>query len=234
MCTDRFSALKASARCSGCRMGRVTDACIRSRLRRGSCLRARRAECWECCQELSGSLQAMETIKLMIGRGESLVGRLLLFDALALKFRELKLRKNPNCPMCGTHRKIHQLIDYYEFCGVRGEEAPELDLHVPEITPHGVKAADGPRRRPVYSGCSRTARIPDLQFERAPDSAGRIAAAGARTGLFAMKSWRIAGAESVRRKRWIFCAKPDFAKVLNLRGGILSWSTEVDPTVPRY
>ncbi len=90
-----------------------------------------------------GSLQAMETIKLLIGRGESLVGRLLLFDALALKFRELKLRKNPHCPMCGTPRKIHQLIDYYEFCGMRGEEEPEVDLHVPEITPTGIEAAPG-------------------------------------------------------------------------------------------
>ena len=69
-----------------------------------------------------GSLQALETIKLIIGRGESLAGRLVLFDALALKFRELKLHKNSHCPMCGTHRKIHQLIDYNEFCGIRGEE----------------------------------------------------------------------------------------------------------------
>src|SRR5579862_3012674 len=66
-----------------------------------------------------GSLQAMETIKLILGRGDSLAGRLLLFDALSLKFRELKLRKNPDCPVCGAHRSINHLIDYYEFCGVR-------------------------------------------------------------------------------------------------------------------
>src|SRR6516164_3757335 len=60
-----------------------------------------------------GSIQAMETIKLLLGRGDNLVGRLLLFDALAMKFRELKLRKNPDCPMCGQNRTIHQLIDYY-------------------------------------------------------------------------------------------------------------------------
>src|SRR6201984_1290919 len=82
-----------------------------------------------------GSIQAMETIKLILGRGDSLAGRLLLFDALAMKFRELKLRKNPNCPVCGTNRTIHQLIDYNEFCGVRGEEAPGPDVQVPEITP---------------------------------------------------------------------------------------------------
>ena len=86
-----------------------------------------------------GSLQAMETIKLILGRGDSLVGRLLLFDALALKFRELKLRKNANCPMCSSNRTIHKLIDYNEFCGMRGEEEPEVDLHVPEMTPRELK-----------------------------------------------------------------------------------------------
>src|SRR5271168_3474474 len=87
-----------------------------------------------------GSIQAMETIKLILGRGESLVGRLLLFDALGMKFRELKLRKNPSCPMCGPNRTINQLIDYYEFCGVRGEEAPAPDVQVPEVTPRELKA----------------------------------------------------------------------------------------------
>src|SRR5438309_2939812 len=87
-----------------------------------------------------GSIQAMETIKLVLGRGDSLAGRLLLFDALAMKFRELKLRKNPNCPMCGEHRTINKLIDYYEFCGVRGEEAPDSNVQVPEITPRELKA----------------------------------------------------------------------------------------------
>src|SRR5260370_1373920 len=86
-----------------------------------------------------GSIQAMETIKLILGRGDNLIGRLLLFDALGMKFRELKLRKNPNCPVCGTHPTITKLIDYYEFCGVRGEEAPGPTVQVPEITPRELK-----------------------------------------------------------------------------------------------
>ena len=86
-----------------------------------------------------GSLQALETVKLILERGDSLAGRLVLFDALALKFRELKLRKNSHCPMCGTHRKIHRLIDYNEFCGIRGEEEPEGGLNVPEITARDLK-----------------------------------------------------------------------------------------------
>src|SRR2546430_4014722 len=69
-----------------------------------------------------GSIQAMETIKLILGSGDHLMGRLLLFDALGMRFRELKLRRNPKCPMCGVNRVITELIDYYEFCGVRGEE----------------------------------------------------------------------------------------------------------------
>jgi sulfur-carrier protein adenylyltransferase/sulfurtransferase len=85
-----------------------------------------------------GSLQAMETIKLLIGQGEPLVGRLLLFDALAPRFRELRLRKNLYCAMCGT-REIHELIDDQEFCGIRGSEEPEMDLNVPEITAQELK-----------------------------------------------------------------------------------------------
>src|SRR5436305_9105995 len=71
-----------------------------------------------------GSIQAMETIKLILGIGEPLVGRLLLYDALAMRFRELKLRKNPECPVCGEHRTITKLIDYHQFCGVPGPNAP--------------------------------------------------------------------------------------------------------------
>ena len=73
-----------------------------------------------------GSIQAMETIKLILGSGDPLVGRLLLFDALAMRFRELKLRKNPECPVCGEHPTVTKLIDYEEFCGIRGEETPAM------------------------------------------------------------------------------------------------------------
>src|SRR3981081_1668576 len=71
---------------------------------------------------LVGVIQATETIKLILGQGDSLIRRLLLVDALGMKFRELKLRKNPDCPVCGTHRTITTLIDYNEFCGIRGGE----------------------------------------------------------------------------------------------------------------
>jgi len=180
-----------------------------------------------------GSLQALETIKLILGRGDSLVGRLLLFDALTLKFRELKLRKNSSCPMCGTHRKIHKLIDYNEFCGIRGEEEPELDLHVPEITARELKERIDRgdeifildvREPHEYQICNLKGHLIPLgelpQRVHELDSSHEIVA-HCRSGK--------RSAEAVD-----FLRKAGFRKVQNLRGGILSWSTEVDPSVARY
>src|SRR5436309_1831082 len=180
-----------------------------------------------------GSIQAMETIKLILGTGENLAGRWLLFDALGMKFRELKLRKNPNCPMCGTHRTITKLIDYYEFCGVRGEEAPGPSVQVPEITPRELKSRldHGDdifildvREPHEYQICNLkghllplgelTRRVHEL------DSSREIVA-HCRSGK--------RSAEAVD-----FLRKAGFRKILNLKGGILAWSDEVDPSVPKY
>ena len=87
---------------------------------------------------LVGVMQATEAIKLILGAGEPLIGRLLLVDALAMRFRELKLRKNPDCPACGTHPTIKALIDYNEFCGIRGEEKP-VETQMPSITVEELK-----------------------------------------------------------------------------------------------
>jgi sulfur-carrier protein adenylyltransferase/sulfurtransferase len=180
-----------------------------------------------------GSIQAMETIKLILGRGDNLVGRLLLFDALGMKFRELKLRKNPNCPMCGTHRTIHQLIDYYEFCGIRGEEAPAPELGVPEITPRELKTRLDRgddlfildvREPHEYQICNlHGTLIPLGELPRRVhelDSSREIVA-HCRSGK--------RSAEAVD-----FLRKAGFRKILNLKGGILAWSDEVDPSVPKY
>src|SRR6266853_1361874 len=180
-----------------------------------------------------GSIQAMETIKLILGAGDSLTGRLLLFDALGMKFRELKLRKNPDCPMCGTHPTISKLIDYYEFCGVRGEEAAGPSVQVPEITPRELKARLDRgddlyildvREPHEYQICNLkghllplgelTRRVHEL------DSSREIVA-HCRSGK--------RSAEAVD-----FLRKAGFRKVLNLKGGILAWSDEVDPSVPKY
>ena len=180
-----------------------------------------------------GSLQALETIKLIIGRGDSLVGRLVLFDALAMKFRELRLRKNHHCPMCGTHRKIHELIDYNEFCGIRGEEEPETNLQVPEISARELKdkldrGEDvfilDVREPHEYQICNLKGHlIPLGELPRRVhelDSAREI----------------VAHCKSGKRSAQAvdFLRQAGFRKIYNLHGGILSWSTEVDPSVPRY
>jgi molybdopterin/thiamine biosynthesis adenylyltransferase/rhodanese-related sulfurtransferase len=180
-----------------------------------------------------GSIQAMETIKLILGRGDSLVGRLLLFDALGMKFRELKLRKNPDCPMCGERRAIHQLMDYYEFCGIRGEEAPAPGVQVPEITPRELKArlerGDDlfildVREPHEYQICNLKGHlIPLGELPRRVhelDSSREIIA-HCRSGK--------RSADAVD-----FLRKAGFRKILNLKGGILAWSDEVDPAVPKY
>src|ERR1700736_5147812 len=87
---------------------------------------------------LVGVMQATEVIKLILGVGEPLIGRLLLIDALSMKFRELKLRKNPACPVCGSHPTVTKLIDYNEFCGIRGEEK-SVASGVPEIQVEELK-----------------------------------------------------------------------------------------------
>jgi len=180
-----------------------------------------------------GSIQAMETIKLILGRGRNLSGRLLLFDALAMAFSEVKLRKNPNCPLCGTHRRINKLIDYYEFCGVRGEEAPAPDLKVPEITPGELKArldrGDSlfildVREPHEYQICNlRGHLIPLGELPRRVhelDSSQEIVA-HCRSGK--------RSAEAVD-----FLRKAGFRKIHNLKGGILAWSDEVDSSMPKY
>ena len=180
-----------------------------------------------------GSLQAMETIKLILGRGDLLEGRLVLFDALAMKFRELKLRKNPDCPMCGKHCTIHQLIDYNEFCGIRGEEEPEIDLHVPEITPREIKqrldAGDDlyildVREPHEYQICNLDGHlIPLGELPRRVhelDSSREIVA-HCRSGK--------RSADAVQ-----FLQEAGFHKIWNLKGGILAWADEVDPSVPKY
>src|SRR5260370_36157617 len=180
-----------------------------------------------------GSIQAMETIKLILGRGDSLVGRLLLFDALAMKFRELKLRKNPNCPMCGEHRTITKLIDYYEFCGVRGEEAPASNVQVPEITPRELKSVleHGEdlfildvREPHEYQICNLNGKpIPLGELPRRVNEldSSREMVVHCRSGK--------RSADAIQ-----FLQKAGFKKLLNLKGGVLAWADEVDPSMPKY
>ena len=180
-----------------------------------------------------GSIQAMETIKLILGTGESLKGRLLLFDALAMKFRELKLRKNHSCPACGDHPTITKLIDYYEFCGVRGEEAPGPGVQVPEIAPRDLKSrldrgddlfildVREPHEFQICNLNGHLIPLGELPRRVHELDSSREIVAHCRSGK--------RSAEAVD-----FLRKAGFRKILNLKGGILAWSDEVDPSVPKY
>ena len=180
-----------------------------------------------------GSIQAAETLKLIIGKGEPLVGRLLLFDALSMRLRELKLRKNPDCPVCGAHPTITKLIDYAEFCGVRGEEAPPPASTVPEITPRELKArldrgdnlfildVREPHEYQICNIGGYLIPLGDLSKRVNELDSSREIVAHCRSGK------RSAEASE-------FLRQAGFRKVLNLKGGILAWSDEVDPSVPKY
>jgi sulfur-carrier protein adenylyltransferase/sulfurtransferase len=180
-----------------------------------------------------GSIQATETLKLIIGKGEPLIGRLLLFDALAMRFRELKLRKNPECPVCGAHPTITKLIDYAEFCGVRGEEAPVSQSTVPELTPRELKArldrgddlfildVREPHEYQICNLGGHLIPLGDLPQRLSELDSSREIVAHCRSGK------RSAEASD-------FLRQAGFRKVLNLKGGILAWSDEVDPSVPKY
>jgi molybdopterin/thiamine biosynthesis adenylyltransferase/rhodanese-related sulfurtransferase len=180
-----------------------------------------------------GSIQAMETLKLILGKGEPLIGRLLLFDALGMKFRELKLRKNPECPVCGEHPTVTKLIDYVEFCGIRGEEAPAQQSTVPEMTPKELKArldrgddlyvldVREPHEYQICNIGGHLIPLGDLSRRVNELDSSREIVAHCRSGK--------RSAEAAE-----FLRKAGFKKLWNLNGGILAWSDEVDPTVPKY
>jgi len=180
-----------------------------------------------------GTIQAAETLKLIIGKGQSLAGRLLLFDALAMKFRELKLRKNPECPVCGDHPTITKLIDYEEFCGIRGEEADMPDLNVPDITPTELKArldrgddiyildVREPHEYQICNIGGHLIPLGELARRAAELDSSKEIVAHCRSGK--------RSADAVE-----FLRQAGFKKIWNLKGGILAWSDEVDPSLPKY
>jgi molybdopterin/thiamine biosynthesis adenylyltransferase/rhodanese-related sulfurtransferase len=181
---------------------------------------------------LVGVIQATETIKLILGSGDPLIGRLLLVDALAMKFRELKLRKNPDCPACGKHPTVTKLIDYNEFCGVRGEEAP-VEAGVPEIQVEELKRRLDAgedlfvldvRESHEYQICNINGHlIPlgDLPRRVHELDSSREIVAHCRSGVRSAKAVN-------------FLRQAGFKKVHNLAGGILAWADRVDPSMPKY
>lgn len=186
---------------------------------------------------IMGTIQATEVVKLILGIGEPLVGRLLLFDALDMSMRKLNLRKDPECPICGENPTIHELIDYEQFCGVpigveyiEEQLGPEWEIGAAQLAqrmshdgqdlvlvdvrePHEAEIASIPGAKLIPLG-QLPARMHEL------DSSDEIVLhcrSGARSAT-ALRLLRDAG----------------FTKLKNLEGGILAWSDEVDPSVVKY
>ena len=182
-----------------------------------------------------GVIQATEAIKLITGIGEPLVGRFLIYDALRMKFRELKLRKDPDCPVCGTHPTVTKLIDYDQFCGIhpaapepitvnnateitslelkkrldRGEKVAILDVREPNE--YQINRIEGSTLMPLGEVPRRYAELdPEAEMVVHCKMGGRSAKAAD------------------------FLRSVGFKKVLNLKGGILDWIDKVDPTQPKY
>jgi adenylyltransferase/sulfurtransferase len=183
---------------------------------------------------LIGLVQATETVKLILGSGEPLVGRLLLYDALAMRFRELKLRRNPECPVCGDHPTISKLIDYHQFCGVPREEAGQTNMSEWEIEAPEVKAKMDRGDRFVLVDVRepheyRICRIPDARLIPLGELPKRVSELDSADEIVVHCKSGVRSARAVD-----FLKKAGFRKVKNLKGGILAWSDKVDPTVPRY
>ena len=184
-----------------------------------------------------GTIQATEAIKLIMGIGEPLVGRFLIYDALRMKFRELKLKKDPDCPVCGTHPTVTALIDYEQFCGVAPaaepamtatqDNATEIDvvelkrkmdakedfflLDVREPNEYQIGKIPGSTLIPLGEVPQRYQEVPkDREVVVHCKMGGRSARAAA------------------------FLRQQGFTNVKNLKGGILDWSDKVDPSVPKY
>jgi molybdopterin/thiamine biosynthesis adenylyltransferase/rhodanese-related sulfurtransferase len=189
---------------------------------------------------LVGVIQATEVIKLILGSdgsplGESLIGRLLLVDALAMRFRELKLRKNPQCPVCGLHPTVKHLVDYQEFCGVRPPNPQEKTLNngIPQITAKELKQRLDAGEELVlldvrepweYQIANLGGRL--IPLNDVPQRLHEIERD--REIVVHCKM----GGRSQRAAE--FLAQSGFGKVKNLAGGITAWSNDVDPTVPKY
>ncbi|MGA2050035.1 MAG: molybdopterin-synthase adenylyltransferase MoeB [Terracidiphilus sp.] len=184
---------------------------------------------------LVGVIQATEVIKLILGKGDSLVGRLLLVDALNMRFRELKLRKNPECPVCGTNPTVTALIDYEHFCGIVPETPQEKNLKngIPQITVKELKA----RRDAGEDVFLLDVREP-YEFQIAQIGGKLIPQNDVPQRLTEIPRDRevVVHCRSGARSQRIaeFLKQSGYTQVVNLAGGILAWSDEIDPSVQKY
>ena len=178
-----------------------------------------------------GSIQALETIKWIIGAGDSLIGRLVLFDALKLRFRELKLRKDPSCPICGEHPTIHELIDYQAFCGIGAEpDYAGVEIGVEEFRREREQKGDElvliDVREPHEWEIAHIEGARLIPLSQLPDRLGEL------DGHAEIVTQCHHGARSLKALEILRGA--GFGKVRSLAGGIDAWAEQVEPGMARY
>jgi molybdopterin/thiamine biosynthesis adenylyltransferase/rhodanese-related sulfurtransferase len=182
-----------------------------------------------------GVMQAIEAVKMIIGIGDSLIGRLVSFDALQLRFKEFKIRKDPNCPICGEHPTIHELIDYDQFCGIPqadAETAKEMD--VPTITATELKTRIDRQDKFVLVDVREPfeyeiSRIPGSKLIPLGELPARLSELDSADDIVLHCK---VGGRSAKALRIL--QEAGFRKLNNLQGGITAWSEDVDPSVPKY
>ena len=181
-----------------------------------------------------GTIQATEAVKLIIGVGEPLINRFLIYDALGMKFRQLKLRKDPECPVCGDHPTVTELIDYEQFCGITPtvtseESAQDDDTSVEELKTRidqddGVFILDV-REPQEFEIC----RIPNSTLIPLGDLPQRLSELEGKNEMVVHCKSGVRSARAVKLLREV-----GFSQAKNLQGGILAWIDKVDPSLPKY
>lgn len=181
-----------------------------------------------------GCIQATEILKLALGKGTSLVNRLLLFNALDMKFRELKLRRDPECPICGDHPTIKELIDYDQFCGIP-DQPEDPGAHPDEVTVQDMKKA---LTQPALNIKVIDVREPD-EFEIARVEGVELLPLSQIEQRFAEldpnQTYYLHCKAGVRSmKALVFLREQGFKYLKSVKGGINAWSDEIDSNVPKY
>jgi adenylyltransferase/sulfurtransferase len=182
-----------------------------------------------------GCIQATEAIKLILGKGEPLIGRLLLYDALDMRFRELRVRRNPDCPLCGDRPTIKQLIDYEQFCGIRGAEdtGPQLgsqwETTVEEVQAQRDRGEDllilDVRNPEEWQIC----HIDGAKLIPLGELPARVHELDSARDMVVHCKSGVRSAKAVA-----FLREAGFRKIKNVRGGILEWARKIDPSLPTY
>jgi sulfur-carrier protein adenylyltransferase/sulfurtransferase len=182
-----------------------------------------------------GSIQATEAVKLVIGKGDPLIGRLKLYDALEMDFKSIRVKKDDSCPVCGENPTVTELIDYLEFCGVRGEEDQELQDSVPAVRPDELARLMKSEQPPVLVDV----REPfETEISNLPWANKLIPMAEVAARVHELSSaddlvlYCRTGARSAQATQ--FLQSIGYTKVRNLAGGVNAYAEEVDPSVPVY